>query len=174
MAWAAGRGTNATHCAGGLGTLGYCPREWLVALIRLVELVATLAIVWSTLLIALGRGVFVIPRADTGPLAKKAARLTFLAGIPCFFLLSMAAGELTHLIPRPARALSALAMSLLLLPVYSILITVAVVDRDAQAHRRQIGVVGLLGGFVVVLILLMAAVITLSAILSNAGQFFAP
>jgi len=143
-------------------------------MMRWVQMVVGLAIVWSTLLLALGRGVFEIPRVKTGPLARKAARLAFLAGIPCFFLLSMAAGELTSLIPRPARALSAIAMSLLLLPVYSILITVEVVERDARAHRRPIGLSSLVGGVVVVLILLLAAFITLSAILSNAGQFFAP
>ena len=130
--------------------------------------------VWSVPLLALGRGVFAIPSAKASPLAKKVARLAFLAGIPCFFLLSMAAGELTSLIPRPARALNAVSMSLLLLPIYSILITVGVVERDAQAHRRPIGLGTLLGGIVVVLILLVAAAITLSAILSSAGQFFAP
>ena len=144
------------------------------AMMRWVGIVASLLMVWSMLLLALGRGVFAIPSAKASPLARKAARLAFLAGIPCFFLLSMAAGELTNLIPRPARALNALAMSLLLLPVYSILVTVGVVEREAEAHRRPIGLGSLLGGIVVVLILLMAAFITLSAILSSAGQFFAP
>ena len=143
-------------------------------MMRWVGMVIGLAVVWATFLLALGRGVFAIPSAKTGFLAGKTARLSVLAGIPCFFLLSMAAGELTSLIPRPARALSAITLSLLLLPVYSILITVEVVERDARAHRRPFGLGSLLGGVVVVLILLMAAFITLSAILSNAGQFFAP
>jgi hypothetical protein len=140
---------------------------------RLAGSVAILAMVWATLLLALGRGAFAIPRAEAGALAKRAARLAFLAGIPCFFVLSMAAGELTHLIPLPARAQSALGMSLLALPVYSILIVIAVVDRGAQTFRRPPGLGRLLGRFVVGLISLVAALITLGAILSNAGPYFA-
>lgn len=140
---------------------------------RLAALAACLAMVWATLMLALGRGAFVIPKAEVGTLAKRAARLAFLAGIPCFFLLSMVAGELTGLIPLPARAQSALALSLLALPVYSILIAVAVVDRDAHAYRRANGLGRLLGRFVVVLISLVAGLITLGAILSHAGPYFA-
>jgi hypothetical protein len=83
-------------------------------------------------------------------------------------------GELTHLIPLPARAEGSLLLALLTLPLYSMLAVVAVVERAGEVYRRPAGAVALLGRAVVALISLAAALFTLAAIFTSAGRYFAP
>ena len=128
-----------------------------------------IAVGWAIFLLALGRGLFVIPGRAIPELAKASGRLALLVGFPLCFLLALGAGQLTGLIPLRARLLHAAVVSVLSLPFYSILVIVAVVERDARWPRTPGGLTRLLSQLVVLLVCGIAFVVTLVALASTAG-----
>lgn len=126
---------------------------------------------WGALLLALARGVFMIPMQGMADLLKKSAILTLLAGFPVSVLLGVGAGQLTGLLSLPARWQTALTASLLSMPYYAMLITVAVAEQGARWQQTPRGAIRLLSQLTIFTICGLAAILTLGALMSPAGPF---
>ena len=147
------------------------PKERDTKRMRWLTFILGVVIVWAILLLALGRGLFVIPERAIPELARASGRLALLVGFPLCFLLALGAGQLTSLIPLPARVLHAAAAAALSLPFYSMLVVVDVVKRGARWPRTPKGLIRLLSQLVVLLICGIALLVTLVALASTAGPF---
>ena len=136
-----------------------------------VIVVLAIVLCWGALLLALARGVFVIPMQGVAEVLRRTGLLTLFAGFPVSFLLGLGAGQLTGLLPPTARWQTAVTASLLSMPCYAMLITVAVVEQGARWQRTPGGAVRLLSQLTILVICGLAAILTLGALMSPAGPF---
>lgn len=139
----------------------------------LIVLLATVCC-WAALILALVRGVFVIPTPGIADLLKRSAIWTLVTGFPVSFLLGLGAGQLTGLLPAAVRWQTAAMASLLSMPYYAMLITVVVAEQGARWPRTPSGVIRLVSQLIIFGICGLAGLITLGAISESAGRFMAP
>lgn len=127
---------------------------------------------WGALLLALARGVFIIPLRGVLDIVKRSVRLTLLAGLLVCFPLALGAGHFAGRLPSTARWRAAATVSLMSMPYYAMVITVGVVQQDKRWERARGGPVRLLSQLAILCICTGAALIVTLAVLASVGAPF--